>query len=275
MRRRPWVLATWTWLFLAWSLLPILVAVRIAFSAEAIASYASGFSLQWFDQALGAPRIQGAFLRSLTLAVTATIVAVLVGTLGAIGIARRRSRTSRAVGGLALLALGTPQLVLATALFLMIANLARVVGFGFPAQLLGHIGLTIPFVMIIVTARMLTLPRDYEEAAMDLGATATRSVTRVLLPLLRPSLVAASTVAFVLSYDNLVVSDQLCYRADCETIPMLIYNGKTGAVDPSPTVYAVMTTSLAVTMAVSLVALWVWSRLSTRRDGPGRGALGA
>jgi spermidine/putrescine transport system permease protein len=118
--------------------------------------------------------------------------------------------------------------------------------------------------VIVVRARLLSIGKEYEEAAMDLGASPTRSLRRVLLPLLAPAIFASVAIVFATSIDNFVISQQLCSNASCQTIPILIYaSARTG---PLPSLNALASLALFASTALIAIAFVVYRRSAQRGE---------
>ncbi len=163
-----------------------------------------------------------------------------------------------------LVPLVTPEIVMGVALFFVFANLYDFVPFGTWAQFLGHVTFSISFVVIIVRGRLFAIGRDYEEAAMDLGASPAQALRRVLLPLLAPAIFSSFAIVFAVSIDDFVISQFLVGGASSVTIPVRLYSGARLA--PPPSLNALATLMLVFTlMAVSVAGLI--ARRYGRRDG--------
>ena len=243
-------LAIITWLYVLWSLVPVLIAVRISFNSGKSRSTFQSPSWRWYwedpasvwrDQAL-----QTSLGNSLKLAGLTMLVAVPVGTAMAIGLQRWRGRASRAANNLMLLPLVTPEIVVGVALFLVFTQIYTSVPRGFTTQVLGHITFTMSYVVVIVRGRLLSIGRHLEEAARDLGATRWQALRMVLLPQLGPAIFAALMVVFATSVDDFVISSFLSTGASTETVPIKIYSSARAAATPA--VNALATVMLAVTM---------------------------
>ncbi len=133
---------------------------------------------------------------SLILAVLCTLVATPIGVALALGLTRWRGRGAGTSNGLMLLPLATPEIVMGSALFLVFTNLYTLIPLGRPAQLLGHVTFSISYVVVIVRGRMLSIGREYETAAQDLGASPVRALWTVLVPLLMPAVFASAMIVF-------------------------------------------------------------------------------
>jgi len=270
---KAWGLRLFTLAYVAWSILPVLIAVQFSFNAGRSRSTWQGFSLRWYldDQAsvLRDDSLRLAALQSLRLATLTMLVATPIGVALAIGLARWKGRAARASNLLMLVPLVTPEIVMGVALFLVFANLYEV-PFGTWAQLLGHVTFAISFVVIIVRGRLFAIGRDYEEAAMDLGASPRQALRRVLLPLLAPAIFSALAVVFAISIDDFVISQFLAAGVDTQTIPVRLYSGARQA--PPPSLNALATLMLVGTMTAVTVAGLVMRRYG-RRDKSAGGAL--
>jgi spermidine/putrescine transport system permease protein len=151
------------------------------------------------------------------------------------------------------------------ALFLFFTRLATGIGPGFLAQVLALSMYMMAYPVIVVRARLLSIGREYEEAAMDLGASPVGAIGRVLLPLLSPAILASVAIVFAASIDNFVISQQLSSGADTQTIPILIYSAARRG--PLPSVNALASITLfASTFAIGLAV--VFYRRRTAGEGP-------
>lgn len=273
---RPRVLRAVTLAYVAWSLLPVLVAVQFSFNAGRSRSVWQGFSTRWYlTDAASVARddsLRLALTQSLRLAALTMLVATPLGVALALGLARWRGRGARAANALMLVPLVTPEIVMGVALFLVFANLYDFVPFGTWAQFLGHVTFSISFVVIIVRGRLFAIGRDYEEAAMDLGASPAQALRRVLLPLLAPAIFSSFAIVFAISIDDFVISQFLVGGASSVTIPVRLYSGARLA--PPPSLNALATLMLALTLvAVTVAGLSL--RAYSRRQGQPDSALAA
>ena len=180
-----------TWAYVLWSLVPVAIAVLFGFNAGRSRSTWQGFSLRWYYQdpdlsVLHDPSLRDALVQSLKLAGLTMLIATPLGVALAIGLARWRGRGSRPANFLMLFPLVTPEIVMGVALFLVFVYLFGFVQLGTQAQLLGHVTFTVSYVVIIVRGRLFAVGREYEEAAMDLGASQWQAMRMVLLPMLAP-----------------------------------------------------------------------------------------
>jgi spermidine/putrescine transport system permease protein len=275
---KPRALPLVTALYVLWSIVPVAIAVQFSFNAGRSRSTWQGFSTQWYvgDPAAAAsvlydPSLRFALNQSLKLAVLTMLVATPIGVALAIGLARWQGRGAKPSNFLMLFPLVTPEIVMGVALFLVFDHLYDFVSFGTWAQFLGHVTFSISFVVIIVRGRLFAIGRDYEEAAMDLGASPWEAMRRVLFPLLAPALLASFAIVFALSIDDFVISQFLVGGADTITIPVRLYSGARLA--PPPSLNALATVLMVITIGAVVVAGLAFKYLSKRLGGGGDSAL--
>jgi spermidine/putrescine transport system permease protein len=195
------------------------------------------------------------------------LVATPIGVALALGLARWRGRGVRAANLLMLIPLVTPEIVMGVALFLVFDQVYDFVPFGTWTQFLGHVTFSISFVVIIVRGRLFAIGRDYEEAAMDLGASPFEAMRRVLLPLLAPALLASFAIVFAISIDDFVISQFLIGGAESVTIPVQLYSGARLA--PPPSLNALATILMVITIAAIAIAGVLFRAVGKRRGESG------
>jgi spermidine/putrescine transport system permease protein len=262
---RPRFLVAVTWLYLAWALLPVVIAMLFSFNNGRSRSVWQGFSIRWWwgDPSFSIfhdPDYVHALVHSLELAALDMAIATPLGVLLAIGLARWRGRGSGAANGLMLVPLVTPEIVMAVSLLLVFTQLAIVpfslVHLGTPAQVIGQVTFSLSYVVVIVRGRLFSIGPEYEEAARDLGATPLQSLRLVLLPLLMPAILASMLIVFALSIDDFVVTQYMSSTSSTTTIPMYLYaDARGGTTTPALNALAtvlVLTTLLGIGIAYLL-----------------------
>jgi spermidine/putrescine transport system permease protein len=262
---RPRFLALTTWLYILWSLLPVLLAIRFAFNEGRSRTSLQGWSLRWFwqDETLSVyhdPTLQAALRHSLTLAAIVMVIATPLGTALALGMRRWRGPGSGVANIVLLLPLVTPELVFAVGMFLLFTTAFGFIGLGTLAQAIGQVTFTLSWVVLIIRGRLVTIGRDVEEAAADLGAPPMHVVGRVLVPLLVPAMLASLLVSFALSIDDFVVAQYLASGADTTTVPMRIYSQARGG--PTPALNALATIMLVFSLLALVLAYVVYRGLT-------------
>jgi spermidine/putrescine transport system permease protein len=252
--------------YVVWWTVPLAVALRASVDAGGDAARPAGLSLDPFREAFQDPDTKAALIHSLVLAGATAAAATPTGASLALSLRRMSRRRARITDALTVLAIATPQVVLGAAMYFAFLSVFRFRLDG-TTQFLAHVTLTIPFVTLIVRARLNSMGDALEEMAMDLGASPTAAIRRVVVPLLTPALVASAAVAFALSFDNIVLSDRLCIDNPCRTLPLFLF-GRGGSVDtPPPSTFALGVVGLAVSLGALAVAATTWAaarRLTVR-----------
>jgi len=264
--RKPRILEGITWLYIAWSILPVTIAIVFSFNQGRSRSSWQGFSMRWwtqdpFDSLFRSPILRDAIFQSFRLSLLTTLIAVPIGTLFAIGLDRWRGRPATAANFGVLMAFVVPEIILGLALFLSFQYLVKFIPLGTVGQVVGLVTWQISYSVIIVRARMLSIGRDYEEAAMDLGASPTGSIRRVLLPLLTPAIFASAAITFADSIDDFVTVRYLSGSASSEPLSVKIYNAARAS--PTPAVNAAATFMLVSTFTVITIGFLAY-RFATR-----------
>jgi len=264
----PWARARFLWAvaiaYVAWTLLPVVVAVLFSFNGTRSLTSWQGFSTQWYggneSSVWQDPTLRSALVQSLKLAGLTVLIAVPLGVGFALALDRWRGRASGTANFLMLFSFITPEVAIGVALFLFFVQLASGIGTGFTAQVLGLSMYMLAYPVIIVRARLLSIGKEYEDAAMDLGASPTQALRRVLLPLLFPAIFASVAIVFAASIDNFVISQQLSRDASTQTIPILIYSSARRG--PLPSLNALASLTLMASTALIVVAAVVYRRFT-------------
>jgi spermidine/putrescine transport system permease protein len=264
----PWAEARFLWViaiaYVLWTLLPVAIAVVFSFNASRALTAWQGFSTRWYagdvNSVWNDPELRSALLQSLKLSILVVVIAVPLGVGFALALDRWRGRGSGTANFLMLFSFITPEVAIAIALLLFFSRVVTAVGLGFASQVLGVSMYMMAYPVIVVRARMLSIGREYEEAAMDLGASPTQALRRVLLPLLLPAIFASVAIVFAATVDNFVISQQLSSGAADETIPMLIYSAARHG--PLPSVNALATLTLFASTLVIAASVVVYRRMT-------------
>lgn len=189
--RPPRILVGVTAVYLVWSLLPVLIAVLFSFNDGRSRTDWQGFSFRWYwgDEVRSVwhdAALHTALFQTLELGLIATAITVPLGVLFAIGIDRWRGRLPNGANVVMLFSFVIPEVLLAVALLFMITSVALPVKLGTTAQVVGLVTFQVSYPAVLVRARLATIGRQYEEAAMDLGATQLGALRRIILPMLTP-----------------------------------------------------------------------------------------
>jgi spermidine/putrescine transport system permease protein len=267
--RHAWFLEGFTWLYLIWSLVPIAIAVLFSFNNERSQSVWQGFSMRWYvtdplQSVLHNPALHSAVLQTLRLSAYTTLIAVPLGVAFAIGINRWRGVTSSTFNFVMILSFVIPELIFGVAMFFVFTVLFTQVQLGTVAETLGLVTWNVSWPAIIVQARLVTIGRQYEEAAADLGATRMQTMRRVLLPLLTPAIFASAILVFSGVIDDFVLVDLLSSSAATQPMSVIIYSNTHGG-NGGPALNALATIMLVMSLVVAVVG-YVGYRWMTRGE---------
>jgi putative spermidine/putrescine transport system permease protein len=227
---------------------PVIVVVATAFTTTAYPVFPpQGFTLQWFERFLGMPEFTEAIRRSAVLALSSTLVATVLGTFSALSMARYRFRGREAISAFMLSPILFPTIVLGLALLVFYSRVG--LSGSFTGLVIAHSVLTTPFVIRLVMASLAEFDPAVEEASRNLGAGWWRTFLQVTLPLIRPGVLAGAVFAFIISFDELVVTLFLA-GPDMTTLPVRIYTYVEFSSDP--TISAISTMLIVVWMLIGV-----------------------
>lgn len=242
-RATLWALAI---LGMAFLLGPVLIILVVSFSgAEYLRFPPPSYSLRWYERFLGGREWRAAIWVSLQVAVLTTLIATTIGTLASLSLVRSRFRWKGLVYGLLLAPMIVPAIISAIALYFFFASLGATGSV--LAMALGHSVLSLPVVVVIVSASLQGFDQRLEQAALSLGASRLTALRRITLPLIAPAVVSAALFAFLGSFDDLLIPLFLA-RIGTETLTVRIWNSLHLELDP--TIAAVSAVLIAITTAV-------------------------
>ena len=252
---RDVVLRTTLGLGVGFVLLPLVIVIVYSFSRVAYGIFPPpGLSIRWYLHLFEQTTFRAAFLRSVTIATAATLVALVTGLLCAIALVRASFPGKEPLRGLLLSPIVMPKIVLGVGWFIFFARL-RMQGDVVPITL-AHIIVVLPFIINIVAANLVGLDPSLEEAAQYLGASAPTVLWRIVLPQIRSGLVISGLLAFLVSFDQ-VESSIFLTRGENNTLPieMFLYMEKW----QDPTIAALSTMLILFAAAIVAIAV-VFSR---------------
>jgi spermidine/putrescine transport system permease protein len=238
----------WLGLVLAFLYLPILVMMVMAFNQSALYEFPFTFDLVWFKALISNERLLQASLNSVWIALANTVIATTLGTLAALAFARYEFRGKTLLQLLLLPPITIPWLIIGTAM--LIFFFWSGIGRGLHAILLGHVALSLPYVIVVVGAQLKNYGPQLEEAAATLGASPVEAFWRVSLPLIAPGIAAAAAFAFAVSFDQFVISYFLA-PPGISTLPVEIYTSIRKGFTPE--INAISTIILFVSMGLMLL----------------------
>lgn len=239
----------WLWLILIFLYAPIFVMAMMSFNESPFYQLPFIFSWKWFDLLSRNDAILDASGRSIVIAIITTVLATTVGTAAAIGLYRYNFGGKRILQILLFPPIAIPWLITGTAMLIFFFGIG--IGRGAPAVVIGHVALAIPYVIIVVSARLASFDRSLEEAARSLGANGWMTTRAVLFPWIAPGVISGALFAFAVSFDQFVVSYFLSEPGD-STLPVLIYTSIRKGFTPE--INAISTLIIILSMAIMLVA---------------------
>jgi spermidine/putrescine transport system permease protein len=267
--RHPWFLEGFTWLYLLWSLAPIVIAVLFSFNKGKSQATYQGLSLRWYwgdpvNSVFHNPQLQSAVFTTLKLSAYTTLIAVPIGVAFALGINRWRGRVPSSFNYVMILSFVVPELIFGVAMFFVFTQLFSGIKLGLLAEVLGLVTWNVSWPAILVQARLAGIGRQYEEAAADLGATPFQTMRRVLLPLLAPAIFASAILVFSGVIDDFVIVDLLSSNAGNTPMSVIIYSTQHGG-NGGPALNALATIMLVFSFVVA-AAGYAGYRFMTRGE---------
>ena len=246
---------------------PIITLIVFSFNDSRRNIVWRGFTLKYYERALGNESLIEAFANSLTIALLSTAVSVVLGAMVAVLLWRFRFPGKAPLEGAMALPIVIPEICMGVA---MLAFFARV---GWPSDMIwpfnlgsiiiAHISFSFPFVAMVVRARLANFNRELEEAAKDLGASEWETFRDVLIPFMRPGLVAGGLLAFTLSLDDFVITF-FTSGPDTVTFPVKVYSMVRFSVTPE--VNAASTVLIVITLVLTALAMWLQNRSGQKTE---------
>jgi spermidine/putrescine transport system permease protein len=257
MRRLPVPLGVVASLLYVFLYAPLVVVIVYSFNAARFGAAWAGPTLKWYRALWDNPLALSAARNTLLLAVSSTAIATVLGTLLAFGMDRCDFPGRRWFNRLLYLPIFIPDIVMAVAL-LLFYSLARgwlgLFDLGLGTMICGHVTFQIPFVAIVIRARLAGLDPSLDEAARDLGASEWRAFRHVTLPLIIPGIIAGGMLAFTLSLDDFVVSF-FTSGPGSTTLPILIYSSVKRGITPDINALSTLIILVSVVCTVSVAIL--------------------
>lgn len=228
---------------------PILVMALMSFNASEFYALPVDFSLDWYRELAGNEVILTSAWRSIWIAVVTTVIATTMGTAAALALFRYSFPGKGLLQAMLFPPIAIPWLIVGTSMLIFFFWVG--IGRGTPAVILGHVALALPYVIVVVTARLKTFDVQLEEAARSLGANNWQVTRNVTLPWIASGVVAGSLFAFAVSFDQFVVSYFLAEPGDT-TLPVMIYTAIRKGFTPE--INAISTIIISISMSVMLLA---------------------
>jgi spermidine/putrescine transport system permease protein len=246
---------------------PIVTLIAFSFNDSRRNIVWKGFTLKYYERALQNDELLLAFANSLTIAFFSTLISVILGAMVALLLWRFRFPLKAPLEGAMALPIVIPEICMGVAMLAFFARVGWPAGLPWPLNLssitIAHISFSFPFVAMIVRARLVSFNRELEEAAKDLGASEWEALRDVIIPHMRPGLIAGALLAFTLSLDDFVIT---FFTSGPETIK--VYSRVRFSVTPE--VNAASTVLIVITVCLTALAMWYQNRLAAKEKGTGK-----
>jgi putrescine transport system permease protein len=247
--------------------IPIAVLIAYSFNASPLVNVWGGFSTQWYSQLLHNRQLLQAALLSLEVAVTASTLAVILGTLAAIALVRfARFRGRLLLVGMVNAPLVMPEVITGITQLLLFISMLQMFSWphrGFTTIVISHVVFCTAYATVTVQSRLQSADQSLEEAAMDLGSGPARAFIEITLPIIAPALLSSWLLNFTLSLDDLVISSFVS-GPGASTLPMVIYSKvKLGV---SPDINALASLIICAVGSCILIAGYVMRRAERQRE---------
>ena len=237
----------WMALVLFFLYAPILVMIGLSFNASVSRSQWAGFTLKWYAELFHDPVILGALRTTLEVAVVATVISTIIGTLGAIGMHAMNTGMANLLVNVSYLPMTTPDIVTGVSLMLMFIFAKVPLGKG--TMIMAHIAFDIPYVLFSVMPKLRQMNPNLYEAALDLGCPPLKALHKVIIPEIVPGIVTGALLAFTMSLDDFVIS--YFTSISDQNLAMIVYSSARRGVEP--TMYALSTLMFVVVTGLLLL----------------------
>ncbi len=243
--------------------LPVAVVVLLSFNANQFGAFPmTGLSLRWFEALWNNDAVMRAFRTSIVLGLMTAVISTTLGVLASLALVRYSVPGKNLISTALIAPILVPEVVLAVALLLFLNFLG--IGKSFALLLAGHVIFTLPFVILVVQARLVGIRRDVEEAALSLGASPVQTFLSITLPLLMPAVAAGGLFAFTISFDD--ITGTLFWKpGGVETVPTQIFAMLRHSI--SPEINALGTVMILLTVGLPLLGAALARTLSMKRGG--------
>ena len=215
-----WFLRGWTALVFVFLYVPIAVLVVFSFNSSRLNIVWENFTFDWYGKLFDNGPLIRAAKNSLIIASATTVCSVIIGTVGAWLLHRYRYRFAQFIQTLVAIPMVMPEILMGISLLILFATIG--LKLGFTTVIIGHVTFSFPFVLVAVQARLQGLDPALEEAALDLGATPLKAFWLVIVPCLKPAIIAGALMAFTLSMDELIVTFFI-RSAAATTLPIQVF----------------------------------------------------
>lgn len=236
--------------------LPILLLVVFSFNTERINAVWSGFTLSWYIKLWHDTEVLHSIKNSIFVGIISTLFSTILGTIASFSIERYKFRNRNILEALLHLPIIVPDIVIAISLLLFYVLIKLTLGLF--SIIIAHITFNIAFVTAVVRTRLVDFDWNLEKAAKDLGATSFQTFRYIILPIIFPGIIAASLLAFTLSWDDFLIAF-FTSGVGATTLPLKVYSMIKFGV--SPEVNAISTITLFVSFTLFFSAMRILGKM--------------
>ena len=244
--------------------LPIVYMVIFSFNSGKSLTSFSGFSLRWYRHMMESHTMMESLYTTFSIALIATAISTVVGTISAIGLSKSKKIVQNLMEQVNNLPMMNPEIV--TAIGFMLLFITFRVEKGYVTMLLAHIAFCIPYVMLSVMPKIRSLDPNLADAAMDLGATPWRALTKVIVPQIMPGIVSGFALAITLSLDDYFIASYT-KPATFNTISTYVVNATKGSQTEIKTALWALSTVIFLIVILAVVVMNVAGRKTTSEKG--------
>ena len=240
-------------LIFSYLVFPFLIVIPISFSASDFLRFPpEGFSLRWYNVFFTSEEWLAPTMESLKVAALTTILSTIVGTLAAFGVVRGNFRGKGFIQAFIISPMIIPHIIIAIGIYFLFAKL-HLIG-KTTGLVLGHLPLTIPFVVVTVSSSLYGFDKSLEAAAQTLGANRIKTFFLVTYPLIQPGVLAGALFAFIISFDELIVALFICGTRSV-TLPKRMFDSLRFEISPAIAAISTLLVLLAVLVLVGAAVL--------------------
>ena len=244
---------------------PIIYMIIFSFNEGKSLTHFSGFSLRWYEHMLESRDMMEALYTTFSVALLATAISTVVGTIAAIGLSKSKKVVREVMEQINNLPMMNPEIV--TAIGFMLLFITFRVEKGYTTMLLAHIAFCIPYVMLSVMPKVRSLDPNLADAAMDLGATPFQALTKVIVPQITPGIISGALIAFTMSVDDFIISYFVTGQG-VKNLSIMVY---TMSKRVNPSINAI-STMVVVIITIGLLAINLLPILAAKQQEKGKSA---
>lgn len=227
--------------------LPIVYVVVFSFNSSKSLTVLKGFSLQWYEKMFRDTQMMQSLSTTIVVAIIATVVSTIAGTLAAVGLSKSKKIVRRLVSQINDFPIMNPEIV--TAIGLMLLFITFGIERGLLTMILAHIAFCTPYVILSVMPKIRSLDPNLADAAMDLGATPSQALLKVIVPQISPGIFSGALIAFTMSFDDFIISYFVTGRG-VKNLSIMVY---TMSKRVNPSINAVSTLVVGIITVVLIV----------------------